>query len=285
MPSHGAHGVCGRVPVARGDGALTRHAGESGAQLVDADPLQLLLAAGVPTHHARVGRAQPGPCHFGLGAVQVAVSLSHARGGTIRRLTVWRRYKIHTLHRIAPGCRTLCGSGQSTLARCVVSFVDLCVQARPLCARSTASRFRLCRRSLTSTTRWSGSSTTCLWYDSDTHCTMVVADFAQVIERQAENEEGTKFKIKAPFFPLGRPSSVWADPALRNTSAPMNILFNHHKLTLYYQSRRTARGLRIVGAVVQPWSIRHTTSFIDSKNPHDFPLTCWEVCAGLQTCV
>lgn len=104
----------------------------------------------------------------------------------------------------------------------------------------------------------------------------IVDNLPVVIESRGQNQQGKPFILHSPFFPLGRASTQWADPSKRNVTQPMNMLFNHHKLTLYYERTRQARGLRIVGVVVQPWSIKHTKSFVDSANPHEFPLTCWE---------
>lgn len=200
-------------------------------------------------------------------------------------MRAYNSYKIHTLHRVAPGCRTLCGSGEQAGARCRGAPDFVCRRSAGAAAVRTLNSEQIQIMSTLIDERYEVE-----WIvdnlpvvsEQRSGAALLLHMHVQVIEGQAENEEGVKFKVKSPFFPLGRASNVWADPAQRNTTAPMNILFNHHKLTLYYESRRTARGLRIVGAVVQPWSIRHTKSFIDSKNPHDFPLTCWEVSRARQ---
>ena len=147
-------------------------------------------------------------------------------------------YDIFSLHRLWPGCRTVCGPLDKAVRK---------LNNEQIRIFSTLINER---------------------YEAE----WIVDNMPVVVELEAENQLGTVFQMQAPFIPLGRQSDKFSFP---NASAPMNILYNHHKIIISYQKMKS-RGLRIVGVRVEPRSIKHSLAFTSSKNPHEFPLTCWE---------
>ncbi len=150
-------------------------------------------------------------------------------------------YNLHSLHQVWPGCRTLCGSQQQAVRNMTNEEIRIF---------STLISER---------------------YESE----WIVDNMPVVLEVEAQNQEGKKFRVQTPFVPLGRMSDRYEFPERRNETTPMNMLYNHHKIIISYQ-RTKQRGIRVVGARVEPRSIRHSLAFTHSSNRHAFPLTCWD---------
>lgn len=151
-------------------------------------------------------------------------------------------YEIFSLHQVWPACKTLCGAQGKAVQRLTNEQIRIW---------STLINER---------------------YEAE----WIVDDMPVVHEVQAQNQEGTAFHMQEPYVPLGGPSSRWEHPDRKNESALMNVLYNHHKLTILYEKMRKQRGMRIVGIKVEPRSIKHSLEFTKSDNRHEFPLTCWE---------
>eukprot|EP01091_Cochliopodium_minus_P011741 TRINITY_DN3414_c0_g1_i1.p1 TRINITY_DN3414_c0_g1~~TRINITY_DN3414_c0_g1_i1.p1 ORF type:complete len:594 (+),score=164.17 TRINITY_DN3414_c0_g1_i1:79-1860(+) len=92
------------------------------------------------------------------------------------------------------------------------------------------------------------------------------------------SEEGKEYDIYVPRFPLGsKYISPEQDIALSNIHT--NMLYNHHEITIKYNVDPSQfDGRRIVGFVVTPKSIQHSTEFIPYLEQGDnnaFPFTCF----------
>lgn len=122
-------------------------------------------------------------------------------------------YDLYTLHRAWPGCRTLCGS----LKDAVKTLNNEQIQ---IMSKLIDEKYEV---------EW------------------IVDNLPVVMEVQAQNPEGKKFVLQSPFFPLGKSSDKLGNVGGTNTSVAMNVLFNHHKITVKYQKMKR-RGLRIVGS-------------------------------------
>ena len=151
-------------------------------------------------------------------------------------------YEISSMHRVFPRCRTLCGPlGQAV-------------------RNMTNEEIRIFSTLISER------------YESE----WILDGMPVVFEIQAQNQQGKKFHIQSPFVPLGRMSDKSQVDPVRNVTTAVNMLYNHHKITVTYQKTTKKRGVRVVGVKVEPRSIKHSLEFTRSSNPHEFPLTCWE---------
>jgi transmembrane 9 superfamily protein 2/4 len=150
-------------------------------------------------------------------------------------------YEIYALHQVWPVCKTLCGPlGQAVRN---MTNEDIRVWSTLISERYEAE-----------------------W---------IVDNMPVVLQMQAVNQEGKKFVVQSPYVPLGRASDKTEYIAARNVTVAMNMLYNHHKLTIQYRTTRQG-GIRIVGVKVDPRSIKHSLAFTQSTDEHEFPLTCWD---------